>query len=228
MIVDTHCHIDMLPSPEKYLKEMECSNVMTVGMTNRPSHYLQGKPHFERLRHSRLAIGFHPQLVSQFDSELELFIECQKSTSYIGEIGLDFSTAYICNKGLQIFALESIFNCISGQKKIISIHSRMAEKEVVEMLCKYNIATPVFHWYSGTLCLIPLIIELGGYFSINEAMTLSEKGRKIISKIPLDRILTESDAPYNHKNNITEVLKYLHIDEDVIYENFKVLLNTIR
>ncbi len=55
----------------------------------------------------------------------------------------------------------------------MTIHSRMAEREVIEILEKYNISTPIFHWYTGPLGLIPQIIELGGYFSVNEAMTLS-------------------------------------------------------
>ncbi len=59
-------------------------------------------------------------------------------------------------------------------------------------------------------------------------MTLSEKGRRIISKIPLDRILTESDAPYNKKDNIIAALNNLHIDESIVYENFKCLLKTIK
>ena len=104
----------------------------------------------------------------------------------------------------------------------------MAEKEVIEILGKYNITTPVFHWYTGPLGLIPQIIELGGYFSVNEAMTLSESGRKIISRIPFDRILTESDAPYNKKSNIISALNNLNIDDMVIYNNFKTLIDTIK
>ena len=73
---------------------------------------------------------------------------------------------------------STIFAVVYLGTKIISIHSRMAEREVLEILSKYNIATPIFHWYTGPLNLIPPIIELGAYFSINEAMTLSEKRKK--------------------------------------------------
>lgn len=104
----------------------------------------------------------------------------------------------------------------------------MAEKDVIKILRKYNISTPIFHWYTGPLGLIPQIIELGGYFSVNEAMTLSESGRKIISRIPHDRILTESDAPYNKKSNIISALSNLNIDNRMIYNNFKALIKTIR
>lgn len=228
MIIDAHCHIDMLSAPKKYLMEMEQSEIITIGMTNRPSHYLMGRPHFNGLRHSRLAIGFHPQLVDQINSELSTFISCLNSTSYVGEIGLDFSADYVSSKLLQIACFEEICSKLKGKSKIVSIHSRKAEREVVEIINRNEISTPIFHWYTGPLGLIPRIIELGGYFSINEAMTLSENGRKIISHIPLNRLLTESDAPYNKKNNIISALNNLNIDSKVIYSNFKTLMNTIR
>lgn len=47
MIIDTHCHIDMLESPEFYLIEKENSGDITLGMTNLPSHFALGFPHFK-------------------------------------------------------------------------------------------------------------------------------------------------------------------------------------
>lgn len=228
MIIDAHCHIDMLSAPEKYLMEMEQSERVTIGMTNSPSHYLMGRPHFYGLRHSRLAVGFHPQLVGQINSELSTFVSCLDSTSYVGEIGLDFSEDYVSTKLLQIACFEKICSNLKGKSKLVSIHSRKAERETVEIINRNEVSIPIFHWYSGPLNLIPQIIELGGYFSVNEAMTLSEKGRRIISKIPLDRLLTESDAPYNGKSNILQALKNLHIETEIIYNNFKTLINTIK
>lgn len=228
MIVDTHCHVDMLDSPESYLLEKEKSGDITLGMTNLPSHFSMGHPYFRRMKMSRLALGYHPQLVHDYPAEIYDLKRLIPMTSYIGEVGLDFSRDFIIHKGLQKEYFDYICQCIQGERKIVSIHSRMAERDVVEILGKYNISTPIFHWYSGPLNLIPQIIDIGGYFSINEAMTLSEKGRKIISKIPLDRLLTESDAPYNQKGNIISALKNLHIDNSIIYSNFQTLLNTIK
>ncbi|MGL1166890.1 TatD family hydrolase, partial [Vibrio parahaemolyticus] len=36
----------------------------------------------------------------------------------------------------------------------------------------------------------------GFYFSINYAMTLSDNGKKIIERIPIDRLLLETDGPF--------------------------------
>jgi TatD DNase family protein len=59
-------------------------------------------------------------------------------------------------------------------------------------------------------------------------MTLSTSGKKIIEKIPKDRILTESDAPFNHKNDIASALRNLGLEENQIEKNFRLLMQRIR
>lgn len=71
-----------------------------------------------------------------------------------------------------------MLNYIKGDNKIVSVHSRKAEKEVFELLQEYGTKNVIFHWYSGPLNLIDEIINAGYYFSINEAMTTSISGRK--------------------------------------------------
>ena len=34
MIIDTHCHFDMMPNPEQYLKQQEVKKNISIGMTN--------------------------------------------------------------------------------------------------------------------------------------------------------------------------------------------------
>lgn len=66
-------------------------------------------------------------------------------------------------------------------------------------------------------------------------MFLSEHGREIISKIPRERVLTESDAPYNRKSDISHVVIGLAElwnirRENVIHlvnNNFKELLSSL-
>jgi TatD DNase family protein len=117
---------------------------------------------------------------------------------------------------------------LSGNKKIISVHSRKAERELLNLLIEYKIENVIFHWYSGPINLIPSIVEQGYYFSVNEAMTLTTSGNKIISTIPNDRILTESDAPYNRRCNIEAAIKNMGITECDVYKNFKTLLSRIK
>lgn len=224
MIIDTHCHFDMMPRPEEYVFGKERAGDIVIGMTNLPSHFQMGMPHVKSLKHIRLALGMHPLMVAKGEKELLLFKQLVDNTSYIGEIGLDFSREGYDTKDEQIKVLREILCTLRGKKKILSVHSRRAEKDLLELLSEYEIQNVIFHWYSGPVSLIPDILARGYYFSLNEAMCLSENGKSIIEKIPHDKILTETDAPYNERTNIMSVLSYLHISENDVYSNFRRLL----
>ena len=227
-MIDTHCHFDMIPTPEAYISAKEKVGDIVIGMTNLPSHFEMGFPYVKRYKHIRLALGFHPLLASENRNELPLFHRLLDQTSYIGEIGLDFSKEGLSTKADQVFILRKLLEKLEGKKKIISVHSRKAEKELFDLLCEYNINNVIFHWYSGPIDLIPSIISKGYYFSVNEAMTISKNGRAIIEVIPRNRILTESDAPYNNKANIKEALINMQITENEVKNNFVELLSKIK
>ena len=228
MIIDTHCHFDMMPNPEAYISAKEKAGDIVIGMTNLPAHFKMGFPHVKRYKHIRLALGLHPLLASENKNELPLFNCLLGQTSYIGEIGLDFSKEGLSTMEDQIYVLRKLLEKIKGKKKIISVHSRKAENELFDLLCEYNIQNVIFHWYTGPIDLIPSIISKGYYFSINEAMTISNKGRAIIKVIPRNRILTESDAPFNNKTDIKEAQINMHITENEVKNNFMELLSRIK
>ena len=228
-MIDTHCHFDMMPEPERYIKEAEERGDIIIGMTNLPSHFRMGIGHVQGFKHIRLALGMHPQLVSQDTiSEMTLFRELVDKTSYIGEIGLDFSRAYHPNRYMQINCLRQILAILKGKNKIISVHSRRAEKELLELLTEYETRNVIFHWYSGPLTLIDQILEKGYYFSINEAMCLSKNGSKIIQAVPKDRILLESDAPFNDRCSLKSVRARVGLEEKQLIANFKQLISRLR
>lgn len=227
MIIDTHCHFDMMPNPEAYIRQREKDGDIVIGMTNLPSHFEMGFPHVGGFRHIRLALGLHPLLAAKNKREIPRFKRLVDQTSYIGEIGLDFSREGVETKEEQVKVLRELLAVIKEKKKIISVHSRKAERELFNLLCEFKIENVIFHWYSGSTDLIPEIISKGYYFSINEAMTVSKNGRSIIEKIPRNRILTETDAPYNDKCNIVSLLKRVGLTEMEIKQNFNELLNRI-
>lgn len=228
MIVDTHCHFDMMPKPEAYIRQRELVGDIVIGMTNLPSHFQMGQPHLNGYKHIRLALGMHPLLATESKIEVPLFKRLVDQTSYIGEIGLDFSKEGYVTKDDQIEVLHELLSAIRGKKKIVSVHSRKAEKKLLALLCEYEIKNVIFHWYSGPVDLIPAILEQGYYFSVNETMCLSKNGRDIIEKVPRERVLTETDAPYNERTDIREVLKQLNMTEQEVYNNFKRLLEGLK
>lgn len=193
---DAHCHIDLFDNPHEVAYKAEKADIKTIAVTNLPSHFEVGYPHIKNYKRIRLALGLHPLMASSHKKELAKFKRLLDTTSYIGEIGLDFSRRNINTKQIQIDSFEFILNAIKERPRFITIHSRKAEKTVLELLNKHQTCPVVFHWYNGPLSLIDDIVKAGHYFSINPAMTLSKSGQKVINKIAKDRILTETDGPF--------------------------------
>ena len=227
-MIDVHCHFDMMPNPEAYVRQKENAGDIVIGMTNLPSHFQMGQPFVMHYKHIRLGLGFHPLLAADNKNELALFKSLIDGTSYIGEIGLDFSKEGDASKEEQIIVLKEILTTLRGKRKIVSVHSRRAEKELLELLGEFNIENVIFHWYSGSVSLIPAILERGYYFSINEAMTLSHSGKSIIDKIPQDRILMETDAPYNSRCSIQNAMRKMGVTEALIKRNFDELISRLK
>ena len=196
MMIDTHCHVDLFSDPLATAREAEVAGVLTVAVTNLPSHFEQGTPHLAGFKCVRLALGLHPMMVSQHRRERSLFERAASNTSYIGEVGLDFSSVGRATKDAQVDSFRFVLGVIRDRPRFLSLHSRGAELVVMDLLAEYAISPAVFHWYSGPLAAIERALSDGHFFSVNPSMTASQRGRSIIEKIPPERILTESDGPH--------------------------------
>ena len=79
------------------------------------------------------------------------------------------------------------------------IHSRNAEKEVLNTLEKESFDFPVvFHCYTGDMENALEILKRGYHISISGIITFKNADylREIVQKIPMDRIFTETDSPF--------------------------------
>lgn len=235
-MIDVHCHFDMAKNPEKYISDNEKRQIITIGMTNLPSHFQMGVDHVRRYKYIRLALGLHPLRAKEHAKEYSKFRQYVNETSYIGEVGLDFSREGFSTKEIQIKSFEFVLDCIRTKNKILSLHSRRAEKETLEMLIGKGIENAIFHWYSGSLNVLRNIANSGFFFSINSAMIQSDNGKKIIAEIPKELILTETDFPYIDNSNIADIHMYLSnlwnipIEnvEQTIDSNFKRIIQRIK
>ncbi|WP_394970953.1 TatD family hydrolase [uncultured Croceitalea sp.] len=199
-MIDTHCHIDLYNNPENLVEEINREGITVIGMTNLPSHFAMGYPRVKNYKKIRLALGLHPLFAEHHALEFPRFLELSKLTSYIGEVGLDFSNEGLPSKSIQLGSFNKILKSLRFEKKLFSIHSRKAEKEVLLSLRSFEVKAAIFHWYSGPLKLIEDITRSNYYFSINLAMIRSKSGQKIIGRIPRRYILTETDGPFVEKN----------------------------
>jgi TatD DNase family protein len=90
-VIDTHCHLDLYRRPTDVADQANRAGVLTVAVTNLPSAFDRAQPHVRQFKNLRLALGLHPILAKQHSAERARFEELTESTSYIGEVGLDFS-----------------------------------------------------------------------------------------------------------------------------------------
>ena len=208
-MIDVHCHFDLAKKPERYIAENESKRIITIGMTNLPSHFQMGLGHIQSSKYIRISLGLHPLRATEHVNHYAKFKQFCDKTSYIGEVGLDFSKDGYNTKELQIKSFEFVLDCIKNKPKIISVHSRRAEKEVLDMLLDKDINNAIFHWYSGSTSILHKIIEAGFYFSLNSAMIKSDNGKKIITEIPKEFVLTETDFPFIENSSINSVYQYL-------------------
>lgn len=171
--------------------------MFVVCVTNLPSAFLAAWPHVRQFKKVRLALGLHPlNAALHSKEELDQFKELVSRTSFIGEIGLDFSREGNETRDEQLVSFRFALRCLQRQPKFITIHSRQAESAVLELLQQEYPHPVVFHWYSGTARNLDVAIERGHFFSINPPMLRSIKTRSLVARIPHDRALTESDGPF--------------------------------
>jgi TatD DNase family protein len=200
-LLDTHCHLDRYPDALATACEAEREAVTTIGVTNLPSHFEAGLPHVRSFQHVRLAVGLHPLAAMSHAAELPAFRRLLDKTSYVGEIGLDFSTAGLPMRAEQEVSFREVLTALAGRPKFVTLHSRRAEERVLELLSEFGVGPVVFHWYSGSLAVLDEAAMRGHFFSVNPAMIKSAYGQKVVARIPPERILTETDGPHVHVGN---------------------------
>jgi TatD DNase family protein len=200
---DTHFHLDLFDNPKQVLKVIENEKIYTVAVTNIPDVFEQTNSLVKGSKYVRAALGFHPELCNQHYKQINKFLSLIGNTRYIGEIGLDnYSKAPLdYTKQKQVFE-QIITACNDAGKKILTVHSRRAESDVVSIIGPNFSGKVILHWYSGSVKEIERAINYGFYFSINYAMTQSDNGKRIIDSIPFERMLLETDGPFVKVNGV--------------------------
>jgi TatD DNase family protein len=197
-VIDFHCHLDLYPDPVAVVAECRTRNMYVLSVTTTPAAWAGTYALAAGSSRIRTALGLHPQLVAQRKSELPLLLSLISDTRYIGEIGLDGSRDFAGSLGDQIDVFDAVLQgCADAGGRILSIHSKGAAKMVLDALSQRPAAgTPILHWFSGTERELLHAIDLGCWFSIGPAMLKSQKGLRLVERMPRDRILTESDGPF--------------------------------
>lgn len=198
--VDFHCHLDLYPNHSALIRECEISRVATLAVTTTPKAWMRNRELTSDSPYVRVALGLHPQLIAEREHEIALLEHYLPSARYVGEIGLDASPRFYRSFEVQERIFSRILNaCFEQGDKILSIHSVRAAAKVLGHLENTRLTEnckAVLHWFTGSISEARRAVELGCYFSINEEMLRSPKHRKLVSFLPFERILTETDGPF--------------------------------
>jgi len=138
-----------------------------------------------------------PWAQSPCDVEAELaFIDAHAAEAVaIGECGLDGHwVAEHMGRQREVFA--ALIDLALRHDRPLVVHSRRAEAEAVEMLLERGAGRVDLHCFSGRFKLARRACEAGFYCSIPANVRKNELFRKMARELPLDRLLTETDAPY--------------------------------
>lgn len=236
-LIDTHFHLDYYKNHRYWYEKINELKQYTLCVTNSPGIYHSCKRLYKETKYIKFALGYNPQQSVEEPFQRELFLREIPKTSYIGEVGLDFSRKYIATSRTQIDAFEFICDIAAKENSLLSVHSRNAEAETLNRLKMSGVTRAIIHWYSGDVVTLSKLLDEGYYFSINANMCSTVKGRSIITRIPFNRLLIESDGPFSKvlgRRYMPSMLSDLYSVvgnavgcenlEYIVWENFKALL----
>jgi len=244
MFIDTHCHLtdDYENGIDEYIKNANDTGCgVMICATADPNDI---KPALEIANsHKNIFVttGIHPDYI---DKNPEDFLTDEILSNPlvvgVGEIGLDYHySPQTRNQQIELF--EKQLDIAHRHGMAVAIHTREAEEDTAHILTdKYH---GVMHCFTSSWDLAKVILDRGFYFSASGILTFknSESIRETFAKIPTDRIVIETDAPYCapvpyrgkqcessmiiETAKVLATIKNLQINdlEDILYENTKRL-----
>jgi TatD DNase family protein len=211
MFIDSHAHID---GPEFDADRDEVierahnagvSVILNVGTGDPHNGVFDRAAEFGAKNKSiYTAIGTHPHDASKYNQAAEdtirtLLTSGERMVAW-GEIGLDFHY----DNSPRNLQLEAFRKQLSAARQVdlpVIIHTREAEEETITILRDEYVDAPrkgVFHCFTGTSSLAENAVQLGFFISFSGILTFKKAAdlRAIAKRVPLDRLLIETDCPY--------------------------------
>lgn len=207
-LFDAHCHLDLMACPDTVADEATALGLGLFDCGVDPRDFAAAKTRASHRPSIIAGVGLHPWWLADGrcgTAEINLLCEVAAQERFIGEIGLDFSARFVGSEPLQIQALERLCDALVHHPltgRVISIHAVRSAGTVLNVLESHGLLTPrpdspviTFHWFSGTSDELVRASDAGCYFSANERMLATKRGREYARQIPLDCLLIETDAP---------------------------------
>ena len=207
MLIDSHCHLDF-PDFEGELdtiiaRALDANVKRMVTICTKLAHFESVYAIAKNYVEVYCAVGVHPhQAGDEKIKSIEPLLECAQYDKVvgIGESGLD----YFYNNASREDQIQSFRYHIEAAQETdlpLIVHAREADDDIIRLLQEGYSKRPyrcVIHCFSSGYALAEAAIEMGHYLSLSGIATFkkSEDLRSIIKKVPLNRLLLETDAPF--------------------------------
>lgn len=211
MIIDTHCHLNDKSYDADLSQTLQNARNLGVAGFIIPGADINDLPKAAKIANQNkdvyFAVGVHPYDIAGFDERILRKFAADPKCVAVGECGLDYfrlpkdEGEKQREKSEQKRVFLAQLDIAVELKKPVILHVREANEDTFNILKEYAdklTAGAVLHCYNAS----PLLLELTKlgefYFGIGGVLTFKNAKNlvQILPKIPLDRILIETDAPY--------------------------------
>lgn len=205
--IDTHAHLYDEAFRNDVAGAVERAVAASVGLILQPDVDSRERGSMKKLREQFPDVflnmaGLYPGSVNEnWEQEVELVRESalEEGTVAIGEIGLDYHYSKD-SADLQKAVLKAQLELASELNLPVNIHLREAENDFFEVLdsCRHLGLSGNLHAFSGSFETFRRIEKYGDwYVGIGGVLTFrNARVAESLRKIPLDRIVLETDSPY--------------------------------
>ncbi|MFT3741491.1 MAG: TatD family hydrolase [Gammaproteobacteria bacterium] len=208
MLVDSHCHLDLL---DLTAYQGDLNRALQAAVNNGVEHLLcvcVELRYFSRILEIALAhdnidvsVGLHPsEAVEQEPSAEDLIaLASHPKVVALGETGLDY---YRCQGDMtwQQERFRQHIRAARAVKKPLIIHTRQAQADTLRILREENAESVggVMHCFTETWEMAEQAMALGFYISFSGIVTFQNAKdlQAVAKKVPLERMLIETDSPF--------------------------------
>ena len=205
MLFDTHAHMDDHAFDEDRKQLISSFPQQGVGLVMNPGCSLESSRNVDKLTREYDflygAVGSHPDVADEVNEavleEYRMLCKQNPKIKAIGEIGLDYHYEDI-PRDIQQKAFRMQMELARELCLPVIVHERDAHEDGMKIVTEFPEITGVFHCYSGSYEMAKWLIDRGWYIGFTGVLTFknARKAVEVASKIPLDRLVLETDCPY--------------------------------
>lgn len=199
MFVDSHCHLNYLENPEQALARARARGVeacLCIGVERNCIEDVLTIA--ERQPGVWASVGEHPGSCSG-DADWVRDYLSRNGVVAVGEMGLDYH--YVENedqRAMQRHTFAQQLAIAADADLPVIVHTRAAEQDTLALMQDCSGVRGVLHCFTESWAMAESALDMGFYISISGIVTFKngDNVREVARKVPLDRLLIETDAPW--------------------------------